>query len=121
MSVSNAFMWGYDIVHLQAVALALAAFVTFASYQSIPSDYERIAHRPDGSNTFMAIMRSLTGRMFIRWCGIDHMIMGCIMAGIWLGVIKPTDTMRWVLVGSAAIVALVSVLSAVAIRKATHD
>ncbi len=108
----------WHVVHLQAVLFALFAAVVCWSYQSIPNTYERLAALPAGSSTFLSIMRSLLGRTFIRWCGVDHVIMAFAMAMVWVGFIPMTDNLRWVLVVSEGGVALVSWLSAHGIKSA---
>ena len=102
---------------LQAAILLSGSVVVFLSYQIIPASYERLAFRPEGAKGFLTIMQSQIGRLFIRYCGIDHLVMALVMAGPALGLVKPSSTAIWVVCASEWIVAIVSFLSAVAIRK----
>ena len=120
MMTSDLIGSGVRVIELQAVLLAIGAVVVCVSYQMIPRDYERISARDDAKDRLHAIAVSLIGRLFIRYCGVDHIIMGLTMAGFWLSMWSQTDAIRWILVASQWIVAVVSATSAWAIRGAAR-
>jgi hypothetical protein len=100
---------------LQALMFFLAACVTFLSYQYIPAQLEHTAH----SGKSGAIVRSVEFTLFVRMCGTDHLLMAFAMcAGPLFGAIIP-HWLMWVLVVSAWLVAAISAISAVVIRRAS--
>ena len=98
---------------LQGVLFFAFATITFLSYQSIPRNIGAV----EDANP---LVRHDVFTLFVRVCGLDHLVMAVGMVGMSFGVFHNHDAVAWTLVISAAIVAAISAMSAVVIRKAAR-
>lgn len=100
---------------LQWTIFAAASIITFICYHAIPSE---IAKQQDTAAGITIKGFVFTG--FIRACGTDHLVM---LGYMWLVAIGRggADTWTsWVAIGSASLVASVSLISALILRQ-KHD
>lgn len=93
----------------------VSAAIVFTTYHAIPTALERMEARKHG---FGSIPTSQAFTFFIRWCGNDHGVMAIVMGMIAFGV-QPNHVMGWTICISQSLVAVISFLSWVTIRKAS--
>lgn len=100
------------------VMFALSCTI-FVSYQVIPSALEAIEGHgrlnPHEASYLIAVTSSKVFRSFIRVCGFNHPIMSGVMMATANGWIMASDFWRGLLIAGEGLVALVSVLSALAV------
>lgn len=100
---------------LQFALFFTASLVTFFSYQAIP----RALERKRDSLLVRKIVTSPVFTVFVRACGVDHLVMAFLMGVMIFQPERWSEAFAWVLVVSAWIVAVVSALSAIAAKG--HD
>lgn len=106
------------------VAFLAFSVITFVSYQMIPHNLDALDKR--GSHGVIgAIVSSKVFTMFVRWCGMDHMVMawGMLSMAIMMGQGNElaAQMIARIIVVSAGGVSLVSALSAIAIYNQTRQ
>ena len=105
-------------MHLPMILFCIASFAVFVSYQTIPYSLTVLRHRGRDSAA-VGLINSGVFQLFIRTCGVDHVIMaGCMLAAmIWpeWGMV-----MMWVMVAGEMAVASVSVAAALIIYGEAH-
>lgn len=104
------------------IAFLSFSIITFISYQMIPHNLDAL--EKGGNQTVIgAIVSSKVFTLFVRWCGIDHMVMAFGMVGVGIAMSNGDSSfaaiLARVIVVSSGGVALVSALSAYAIHTAT--
>ena len=102
--------WGY-VIFTCSLAICI-------SYQVIPSALkviEDVEKDEADAHWLVDITSSTVFRFFIRWCGINHIVMSGVMLGVAHGVITSTNFWRSVVLAGEAAVAFISILSAIAI------
>lgn len=98
------------MVAIFSVIFAVSSVITFFSYQAIPNAMDR-------TDDVSKITETVLFTVFIRACGFDHMVMMMAMLGMMAGAVSPL--LGWGAIAvSSAFVALVSLMSCVAIRAA---
>ena len=105
------------------VTFLIAATVTFVSYQAIPHNLDHL--EKDGSAGIVSqLVSSKVFTMFVRWCGMDHIIMSYGMLAIAMfmanGNHLAAAILARVIVVSSVMVAFISALSAVSIHIETR-
>lgn len=101
------------------ILFGIGAFIVFFSYQAIPQNLERLQHSNKGR--LGAVVTSKVFTVFVRWCGIHHIIMYTGMVVIAL-IQHANPEMALlvfrIIIASEWMVALVSAISAIAIYDA---
>ena len=99
-------------------AIFACSFLIFVSYQIIPNGLQVIEeHARHNTDTLflLQVTSSPVFRAFIRFCGMDHIIMSGVMLSVAHGVVTVDPFWQWLLLISEGSVALVSIMSALAV------